>query len=137
VLLRQIPTKLRATWLKLNWSIYKIKTTSRLHLITLKFQCRQVGTINTSATQIQDGLQEIEVIVFQGSEAKYSLTGQKVTGNADEAFSIHRQQRGFTLVELLVAVAITGFIVAALSLSISQIFSVGSLILTVWRLLNR
>ncbi len=40
-------------------------------------------------------------------------------------FSIHRQQRGFTLVELLVAVAITGFIVAALTLSISQIFSVG------------
>ncbi len=34
--------------------------------------------INTSATQIEDGLQEIEVIVFQGSEEKYSLTGQKV-----------------------------------------------------------
>jgi prepilin-type N-terminal cleavage/methylation domain-containing protein len=37
---------------------------------------------------------------------------------------IHKRQQGFTLVELIVAVAITGFIAASLSLSISQLFSV-------------
>lgn len=39
-------------------------------------------------------------------------------------FSIHRNQKGFTLVELIVAVAITGFIAGSLALSVSQLFSV-------------
>ena len=34
--------------------------------------------INTSATQIEDGIQEIRVAVFQGAEQKYVLTGRKV-----------------------------------------------------------